>query len=254
MNKEKMNRRTFIASTGAAVVSANAALANAGRRKPKRDAFADIKAVLERNEPAVWVFTGDSITHGAYHTFGMRSYVEHFAERVRWELRRMRDVVINTGISGDTMKGISAGIDSRIFRFMPKVVSLKIGMNDCRNGTDGLGFFNDSLEALVERSRKENSLLLLHTPNLIHFPNDKARAGLPAYVDAIRAAAAKHSLPLVDHYAYWTKETTPGRLQAWLNDGSIHPNGFGHLALARKLFIDLGIYDEKSVVCKLFIP
>ena len=53
------------------------------------------------------MFTGDSITHGALHTMGWRSYPEHFAERVRWELGRMRDIVINTGISGDRMPAYS---------------------------------------------------------------------------------------------------------------------------------------------------
>ena len=45
----------------------------------------DLRAMLaNRSRPLTWVFTGDSITHGAKHTAGCRSYPEHFAERVRW--------------------------------------------------------------------------------------------------------------------------------------------------------------------------
>src|SRR5690348_15954016 len=62
----------------------------------------EIRALLSRNQPVVWVFTGDSVTHGALHTSGWRSYPELFAERVRWELHRFRDIVINSGVSGDT--------------------------------------------------------------------------------------------------------------------------------------------------------
>lgn len=249
-----MNRRTFIAASSAAVISANSVLAHSGGENLGEDRFAAIKALLKGKDPVNWVFTGDSITHGALHTFGRRSYVEHFAERVRWELRRMNDFVINTGISGDTMKGITGREDRRIFQFQPKVVSLKMGMNDCRAGADGLGYFRDSIEALVGKVRENGAVLLLNTPNLIYFPNDKQRAGLPMYVGAIREVAEKHKLPLVDHYAYWEKEAAGSKLQMWLNDGSIHPNGFGHLALARKIFIDLGIFDAASMVCKLFVP
>ncbi len=249
-----MNRRSFIAASGAAVIAANAAFGKTGEGRIADDRFAAVKALIQNKAPINWIFTGDSITHGALHTFGQRNYVEHFAERVRWEIRRMNDVVINTGISGDTMKGITAGEERRIFQFKPDVVSLKIGMNDCRAGADGLGYFRDSIEALAEKVRNSGAILLLNTPNLISFPNDKTRTALPMYVEAIRELADKHKLPLVDHYAYWEKEAAGSKLQMWLNDGSIHPNAFGHLALARKIFIDLGIFDANSNVCKLFVP
>jgi lysophospholipase L1-like esterase len=56
-----------------------------------------------KNKPITWVFVGDSITHGARHTNGWRSYSEHFAERMRWEMKRYTDTVINTGITNDTI-------------------------------------------------------------------------------------------------------------------------------------------------------
>jgi lysophospholipase L1-like esterase len=167
----------------------------------------------------------------------------------------MNDVVINTGISGDTLKGVVARADWRIFQFRPDVVSLKIGMNDCRDGEKGKDVFRQSFETLLEKVRQQKSLLLLNTPNLIDFQKAKERQALPEYVELIRELAAKHNVALVDHYAHWTKETTAGaRLQMWLNDGSIHPNNFGHLVLARKIFQDLGIFDANSATCKLFVP
>lgn len=248
-----MNRRGFIASAGAAAIAANTIAGKAAANEG--DAFKDLKALLKGSEPVVWVFTGDSITHGALHTFGHRSYVEHFAERVRWELRRMTDIVINTGISGDTMTGILNRDEWRIFQFKPKVVSLKIGMNDCRNGEAGRGAFKDSLEKLAEKTKQRQAILLLNTPNLIHYPNAKERAGLQGYVETIREFADKHKLPLVDHYAHWQKEIgAESRLQMLLNDGSIHPNAYGHLVLAKKIFEDLAIFDAKSSVCRSFVP
>lgn len=248
-----MNRREFLAAIGVGAAVANAGLAQS--IKTAEDAFQPLKNRLADKKPLIWVFTGDSITHGALHTFGWRSYVEHFAERVRTELRRMNDVVINTGISGDTIKGIAARADWRVFQFRPDVVSLKIGMNDCRDGAKGKDVFRSSFEALVEKAREQKSLLIVNTPNLIDFQKAGEREALPEYVELIRELAAKYDLPLVDHYAYWEKETARGaRLQMWLNDGSIHPNNFGHLVLARKIFQDLGIFDPASAVCRLFVP
>src|SRR5690606_24349768 len=131
----------------------NAVLGNSAEKNSADERFAAVKALLKGKEPINWVFTGDSITHGALHTFGRRSYVEHFAERVRWELRRMNDFVINTGISGDTMKGISADVERRILQFRPQAVSVMIGTNDCRSGAGGLAYFRSSIEALIGKVR-----------------------------------------------------------------------------------------------------
>lgn len=255
-----MDRRKFLGTIGATAIAANTVLAGDNKEsvisETQEDALAEIKKKIADKEALIWVFTGDSITHGALHTYGWRSYVEHFQERIRSEMRRYTDIVINSGISGDTMKGITSRGDWRIFQFKPNIVSLKIGMNDCRDGEAGLTFFKDSLKIFVEKTQKQKIILLLNTPNLIQFELDKARQSLPLYVEAIREIAKEYKLPLADHYDYWQKETKGGaRLQMWLNDGSIHPNNFGHIVLARKIFQDMGIFDEKSIVCnRLFVP
>lgn len=247
-----MNRRKFLLATGAATIAANATLASG---EDRTDPFNDLKKMIGEKEPITWVFTGDSITHGALHTYGWRSYVEHFAERVRWELKRMHDFVINTGISGDTLKGISADADRRIFQFRPQVVSLHIGMNDCREAEKGKATFRRSLENLIEKVEKQKSILLLHTPNLIDFLKSEERRLLPDYVEIIREIGAEYNLPVVDHYGYWVSQTAnSSRLQFWLNDGAIHPNNFGHMVMAHKIFHDLGIFDSSSPTCKFFIP
>src|SRR5665647_1822505 len=54
-----------------------------------------IKELLRQKNPLKWLFTGDSITAGVEHTHGYRSYPEIFGERIRWEMGRPRDIVIN---------------------------------------------------------------------------------------------------------------------------------------------------------------
>ena len=62
------------------------------------------------------------------------SFPEHFGERVRWELRRFYDVVINTGVCGECSGGLRASLESRVLRFHPDVVLVLIGMNDALAG------------------------------------------------------------------------------------------------------------------------
>lgn len=246
-----MNRRHFLAGFGAAplLVTADWA-ADTG----SLDSFQDLRKLFSSSQPVLWVFTGDSVTQGALHTFGWRSYPEHFAERVRWELKRLKDVVVNTGVSGDKMPTLLGEAEQRIFQFRPQVISLMMGMNDCVAGATGKETFQRSLESLHERALKQRSILLLHTPNLITVQATERRA-LPEYVELLRQFAAQHRLPLIDHYAYWTIEnSSSSRLKFWLNDGTIHPNHFGHILLARKTFQDLGIFDLKSPTCRLFVP
>ena len=52
-----------------------------------------VKELLRGEYPVKWLFYGDSITHGALHTFGWRDYTELFAERLRFELGRTMDTV-----------------------------------------------------------------------------------------------------------------------------------------------------------------
>jgi lysophospholipase L1-like esterase len=212
------------------------------------DRSAALKAVLARTEPAIWVFTGDSITHGALHTLGTRSYPEHFAERVRWELRRMRDVVVNTGISGDTIHGLGKDLEWRVLQFKPAVVSLMFGMNDCSRGPANREAFRAEYLRVLEKIRAAGAAPLLNTTNTILGGRDD----LPAYNELIREIAESTKTPLVDHFAYWKKERPkPEQLRTWIQDGTLHPNVLGHRAFAQLIFRQLGIFDPKSPTCTL---
>ena len=240
------NRREFVAALGAVTAQAS--------EQSTTDPFQTIRDRMAPKTPLTWVFTGDSITHGALHTMGARSYSEHFAERVRWELRRTQDMVINSAISGNQMSNLLATAHWRVWRFQPDVVSLMMGMNDATGGTAKLPDFRRNLETFHEDAQQHNALLLLHTQNPIIPGSDAKRQDLPAYVDTIREFAARHNLPLVDHYQYWTEKHKPRDLIYLMSDGAIHPNAAGHVEFANLLFQKLGIFDANSRTCRLFVP
>ncbi len=212
-----------------------------------------IKALLKDPQPRKWLFYGDSITHGALHTFGQRDYTQLFAERVRFELKRSMDVVINTAISGNSTRQLLEGFDWRLAQFKPDVVLLMIGMNDCStNNPVTLHEFHANLTELANRIAALGSELVLQTtcPILPNTAPDRS-PHIDAYMEAIRQVATERNLPLVDHYAYW--KSVGGRLYYWMSN-EFHPNAEGHRAFAHKLFAALDIFDPQAATCRLLVP
>lgn len=213
----------------------------------------EIRKWLRAETPRKWVFYGDSITHGAKHTHGYRDYVELFAERVRFELARSLDIVITSAASGDTTRGLIAGFDWRVGQFRPDAVFVMIGMNDCSEGNDiTRAEFRENLGRLTRMVRALGARPVLQTtcPILPGQAPDR-RPHFDDFMDLVRAVAAEEDVPLVDHLVYWRDR--PDSHFAWMND-AFHPNHHGHRAFARHLFEALGILDEASACCRLFLP
>ncbi|HRJ70997.1 MAG TPA: SGNH/GDSL hydrolase family protein [Terrimicrobiaceae bacterium] len=212
-----------------------------------------ISSILARPEPAKWVFYGDSITHGAFHTFGQRDYTEHFAERLRTELGRAQDIVMKTAISGNTTRALLETFDWRVASLQPDVVFVMIGMNDCSTGRDiPLAEFRSNLESVIRKIQALGAVPVLQTtcPILPNSAPDR-EGNFPQYMQAVRECAAALALPFVDHEEHWKAHST--QHYYWMSN-AFHPNGAGHLAFAHELFRKLGIFDPASATCRLFVP
>ncbi|MBY5956945.1 SGNH/GDSL hydrolase family protein [Membranicola marinus] len=211
-----------------------------------------IKALLERKKPNIWLFTGDSITHGAKHTHGYRSYPEVFQERIRWEIGRVRDVIINTGISGNAASNILSDFEWRIQQFNPHVVSIMIGTNDCAREGMSPDQFKKNVERLINRIRDIGAIPVLHTPNVIILDKSPKRKTLPNYIPALRSLAEEVDIVLIDNYQHWEeamqRDSEKIVFKNWLND-PLHPNQFGHQEIARVMFRKFGIFDPSAATC-----
>lgn len=217
--------------------------------------MATIRQMLAGTRPATWVFTGDSITHGGQHTGGSRCFVEHFSERVRWELRRLLDVVVNTGVSGGKSSGLLKTLDWRVLRFQPDVVPILIGMNDAAAGPEGREKFHANLTEIVRRVQDSGAIPVLQTPNTVYLAHAETRFDLAAYVEIIRTVAETAEVPLVDHWHHWQRiKPEQNDLRAWLSDGSIHPGAYGHREMAKLICHDFGIFDAASPTCSWDVP
>jgi len=225
-----------------------------GITRNEKEELEKIKKLLGGKTPLKWIFSGDSITQGAKHTFGYRSYPEIFTERVRWELGRVRDFVINTAISGNTSKDILNDFEWRIGQFRPHIVSLMIGTNDASEKKEiSLASFRQNNIDIVNKIRESGGIPILQTPNIIITEKAKGRERINDYVAVTREVAVEKTVVLVDHFRYWNdKMNTASReevFKKWLND-ELHPNGTGHVQMAQLLFRKLSIFDPNAFTCR----
>jgi acyl-CoA thioesterase I len=226
-------------------------LAAGGQGQESPD-LARLRARMAAKEPMTWLFTGDSITHGALHTKGWRGFPEIVAERIRFEARRPRDIIVNTGISGDTTAGLMPDLEWRVLRFKPDVVLVMFGMNDCVKGPDLAGY-EANLRKIVAAVRAQGGIpvLMRVNPAIPGSPREKVVARLGAYMEAAARVAGDERLILVDHFGDWNRE--PGTIRAMMND-DIHPNALGHQEMAIRILRSLGLHDPKSFTGKLSAP
>lgn len=220
--------------------------------KGKNDVV-ELSKLINDSKPLKWIFTGDSITHGAKHTHGFRSYPEIFEERIRWEMKRMRDIIINTGISGNTTQDILDDFDWRIGQFNPEVVSLMIGTNDCESTRNiSLDVFEYNLDNLVDLIRGLEAIPVFQTPNIIIKDMAPKRKRLSEYVSVMQKLASEKEVILIDNYTFWQNKIQhkgeAAIFKILLND-PLHPNGEGHSEIARLMFKELSIFDANAPTC-----
>lgn len=200
--------------------------------------LARLRARMAEKRPMTWLFTGDSITHGAVHTKGWRCFAEIFSERVRCEMNRRSDMVINTGINGDTTAGMVAALEWRQTRFQPDVTFIMFGMNDSVIGPD-LPTYESNLRRMVAEVRKGGGIpvLMRVNPCIPGSAQDKRHTQLGAFMEAVAKVAKVERALVVDHYGDWQKN--PGEIRRMMND-EVHPNALGHQEMALRIFGTLG--------------
>lgn len=206
------------------------------------DSFAPLIGRLADPRPLTWLFVGDSITHGIWHTAGGRSYVEHVQEIVRGDRWRIHDTFINAAVSGTNILETLDDFELRVERHHADFVFTLIGTNDSATDREiPVPQFRAGLDEFTTRVQGTGAQLILQTPPPVSPRLDPRRAGLPEYADAIRSVAGEHRVPLIDHEHAWQAATQgmEGIAWEWLSD-AIHPNAAGHAAMALLVLDQLG--------------
>lgn len=220
------------------------------------------RQVNDTTRPMLWLFLGDSITHGCLHTHGARSYPEHWMEICKWEtmptrgVRRTNDLVINAGVSSETASGFLSHTEWRLAPFAANVVFINFGINDADHIKDPDKFHRD-LTTIVQMVRAKNAIPVLQTPSLTL----AAKPFRPAYAQLIRRVAQEQNTLLVDHTAVWeelagspgaSSAATPQSIRAprHLMNNDLHPNGNGHLLMAKTIARSLNLVPANSPTMK----
>ena len=198
-----------------------------------------IVSMIKNAAARKWVFFGDSITQGYQFTNGGRWFSELFTEQLKVGMRRYNDVIINTGIAGNTTNDLLLGVDWRVAHFKPDVVFLMIGMNDCAHGSVALTDFEANLQKLIGLIRDVGALPVMQTTStLIKGQAPGREENFPIFMNTVRCLAAKNELPIVDHTAYW--DANQERTHLWMAN-AYHPNEFGHRVLAEEIYKATGL-------------
>jgi acyl-CoA thioesterase-1 len=239
-----LNRRAFIKLTS--LLAAVQPVAAASKEVCSTQ-IEQIEALLNQAQPATWVFTGDSVTHGVLHTRGARSYPELVAESIRFTRGRYLDAVINSGVNGTTTSYLRGHFNWLVERYNPQVVWMMFGLNDCQDPSIPPRVFADNLNWFTEKIRAQKGIPILQSPNSVDHAGiaqmkTASRERLAEYVQVIEAVATQTNTIYLDHYHQWESKGLE-TMKTWLDD-PFHPNALGHTIIAKKICNELNISKE----------
>lgn len=192
-----------------------------------------------------WIFGGGRETQGCFSEIGgMRNFIGHFEEYVRWnksgnEAGRQR-YTINLGKAGSDAAAFAAKLDDYIAKLRPKAVSYLVGPEDYTKGDAGIDAFKASLGSIIEKSlamNNGNGYVVIALPHVVSGDNNAlAKKYASAAKDAMRAYLLSHKehkdrIAMVDHMAL-TSEMTDFVTECLTKDGFL--NGKGHYELAKQ--------------------
>jgi len=189
------------------------------------------------------VTLGDSITKGvrpgvaAAETFA--ALLQRHASEAGFDAE-----VLNVGIGGERTDQALERLDRDVISKSPDIVTVMYGANDSYVDPGKTGprlspaQFRENLERIVDRAQVAGARVVLMTeprwgakpaPNgLGEHPNVR----LERFMIFVREVAGAKKVPLVDHFADWTRREEQGLDLATVTTDLLHPNPAGHRMLA----------------------
>jgi lysophospholipase L1-like esterase len=192
------------------------------------------------------LFIGDSITdasrlEAAYRPFGY-GYVHFVAYQLKANYPEYNLNIINTGISGDTIRDLDYRWEKDCLNHKPDILSVLIGINDVfRQYTDRLdeAVLLDEYQLTYKRllslvKEKNNCRLILVEPFM--FCDDKANPAyraLQQYIHAVRALAEEFGAVLVPLQELINKKIRKVPPEKF-SDDMVHPYVWAHAWIAQQ--------------------
>lgn len=198
-------------------------------------------------EPLRLITIGDSITRGVRPDVKPEQTFAALVQQAL-EAQGIPSEVVNAGIGGDTVDALKRlKVEVIVRQPKPHLVTLMYGTNDSyitrgqtksRNSEQA---YETALREMITALQQADIRVLLMPPprwapgaprdGLNQDPNVQ----LQPYVEICRKLANEMQIPLVDHFAHWTRTADSGvSLKDWTSD-FCHPNPRGHQELAAQI-------------------
>ena len=205
-----------------------------------------IRGWLHDHQPRVWMFVGDETTAWMrYH--GTPGYAEMFRHRLRWELRRFPDLIVNAGIQGAGIEEIEKITRQGLLQCRADVVFVMPGPQDLDLVRRQPHRYADRLADLAALIREQGAEPVFQTPPLPRgHANAVAPPALSQLADIIRDVCVVHQIPLMDHAEFWMEQPP---CEEWYDLHSETLTEAGQSALALLFFSELDLYDRSSPLC-----
>lgn len=177
-------------------------------------------------------------------------YLERFRGKLIDKYEQTSVSVLNAGIAGDTLIGMSDRLDRDVIRYQPDLVIINGALNwssELGTGQD----YRELLRSIVERVRKGTGAdIILLTPNG-DLPNTlfgcdaPLETGTAERAEIIRSVAWEQSVCLVDVHRIWEKAREQGcPWEKLLANGVNHPGLEGHEVYAIAL---MKLLEENAI-------
>ncbi len=219
--------------------------------KPATEVFETNGRLTLEEKPMKWLFVGDSITHGALHTYGYDSLPQLWEKYLREDWGRADDIVLNTGVSGATATEFLERLDIRYTPYADAdVVVVMFGTNDCCFPQDiTVEKFKGQLRRILELAKAHGSQVVLRTPQPQREDALERVKAIVPFAEAAREIALTSDVILVDHFRNFSriKEQEPERFEACMSD-AVHPNVRGQYRMFREMAYAVGMVKEDSML------
>ena len=202
------------------------------------------------------LFIGDSITDcGREHPVGQRwnslggGYVSFVDSIMGAVIPGTPITVLNTGISGNRVTDLEARWQSDVLDLEPNWLSVMIGINDVwrqfdsESGAEQVEPEQYELvySSLLEKTRSQLDGLVLMTPYFLETNReDPMRLKMDAYGSINKKLAVQFDAIFVDTQATFDHYLAHQPTESLCAD-RVHPNGLGHMILARAFLNALGV-------------
>lgn len=205
-------------------------------------------SLIKKEKNLTWLFMGESITQGAFWTFGHNSISQELSRYFNLSDVREKDIIINTAVSGATTESTIENFEKRLNMYKPDITSVMLGANDALNIS--VHEYRKNLETLIEKIKEKSKFILLRTPTPSY--NEKLELKINEFVDVVYDIAEKDSeILLVDHFSIIrslvqdNRKILDSEYNLFTDENKLHLGVNGQLLMFYSLLSELDLLSDR---------